>query len=34
MDDGAVVEDGTHESLLAMNGVYAKLFAAQRGAAS
>ena len=29
MDDGDIVEQGTHEELLAQNGVYADLYASQ-----
>ncbi len=31
MDKGAIVEDGTHEELLAQKGIYAKLWAHQSG---
>ena len=31
LDKGAIVEDGTHEQLLAQKGVYAKLWAHQSG---
>jgi ATP-binding cassette subfamily B protein len=34
VDDGRVVEDGTHESLLARNGPYARLWEASAGGAS
>ena len=29
MDEGAVVEDGHHDDLIAANGIYARMFAAQ-----
>lgn len=31
LDDGAIVEDGTHEKLIKQNGLYAKLWAHQSG---
>ena len=31
MDDGQIIEDGTHQQLLAKNGMYAKLWAHQSG---
>ena len=29
MDDGRIVEDGTHDELMAQNGLYAKMWGAQ-----
>ena len=35
MEDGAIVEQGTHDELLAAGGAYARLYAAQfQGAAT
>jgi ATP-binding cassette subfamily B protein len=31
MDEGRVIEEGTHQALLAQNGVYARLWARQSG---
>jgi ATP-binding cassette subfamily B multidrug efflux pump len=31
LDDGRVIEDGTHDSLLARGGIYARLWARQSG---
>ena len=31
LENGAIVEDGEHEDLLNMNGVYARLWAVQTG---
>jgi len=31
MEDGAIIEDGSHEQLLAKNGKYAQLWAHQSG---
>lgn len=33
LDEGRVVEQGTHEELMSRNGVYANLFDLQRGSA-
>ena len=31
LDQGSIVEDGTHEELLAMNGIYGRMWAVQTG---
>tara|TARA_B100001094_G_scaffold113829_1_gene109850 strand:+ start:1230 stop:3056 length:1827 start_codon:yes stop_codon:yes gene_type:complete len=34
LDDGEIIEDGTHENLVALNGVYSRMWAVQTGVIS
>ena len=34
LDDGEIIEDGTHENLVALNGIYSRMWAVQTGVIS